>query len=671
MNKDYDVAIIGSGFGGAVCALRLAAAGFSVCVLERGQRWTVDTYPRKPEDPWLWQKRDPENFHGWMELHTSPDITVVQGAGVGGGSLLYSGVTIDAEKATFDQPGWPTGVDWYRELKECYYPKVAAIIKPEKLPVAQFTERAKLIRATAKQIGAQRKYGRLTVAINFDKKFHLADYKPEAELSSAELQEHQANGHCIHLGNCNIGCKVGAKRTLDSNYLKLAEEAGAKIHPLHLVSRIEPLDPGKPADGYRLSVAALATTPAAAKTITASLVILAAGSLGSTELLLRSREQGDLPKLSAQLGRNWSYNGDVNTLGLHMPTPTVGLIEPLRGPHTTTRIKFKVGKGQEAQRFLIEDAGFPQVLYDFLTRRNAAGELDGQQLVELILGKQLLQILGLLAPPPNPGIGPGGITPLTPPEQTQLQENLLALLQLATRVELSPAEQAQVLQLAADIRTALAKAGLLPTDFVMPWFAEGLDAGDGQVNLTSLGDYVNALHTKEQAQVATSPLRPLLRQAAEYVLGEPIPAGQTILGHWQTMVAKQPDLAKRLELTIQAGNPQLFTTVRAKHQELIQQMGGIPLPMGDRDGDGQEDLFIITTHPLGGCPMGDTDHVGVVDHRGEVFHYPNLYVADGSIIPTAIGANPSKTIAALAERIAELMLAEKHHLKCQGNAVRR
>lgn len=643
MTLDYDVAIIGSGFGGAVCAYRLAAAGFRVGVLERGRRWTADTYPRKPEDPWIWSKQDPKTYHGWLELHTSPDITVVQGAGVGGGSLIYSGVTVDAEKAAFAQPGWPTGIDWFRELKECYYPKVTAVIKPEKLPKEQFTERVKLLREAAYRTGHGNKFSRLGVAIDFDKNFQPADYKPEEQLTPEELAHHRAKGKCIHLGNCNIGCKVGAKRTLDGNYLKLAEEAGATILPLHLVHRIEPLHPAEPRQGYQLQVEELDAATAQTKTITARLVILAAGSLGSTELLLRAKASGDLPHLSDQLGRQWSYNGDVNTLALHLPTPAVGVIEPLRGPHTTVKIKFAQRQGNgAAQRFWIEDAGFAQPLNAYLTHLalNDDPESDAQEkLLESILGNQLLPLLKLLTPPPTNGQPP---MPLSGPELMQLGQNLQALLQLAgQQTPLSPADQAQVLQLAGQIQAALAKAGRQPTDFVMPWFAEGLDAGDGVVTLAPAAGQAQALQSKAQ-QVKSVFVKQLLTQG-------------------KATAAAQP-----AALAIQPGSTELFKTVRQKHMELIQAMQGTALPMSDirdRDGDGVEDVHVITTHPLGGCPMGDTSLDGVVNHKGEVFYYPNLYVADGAIIPTAIGANPSKTIAALAERIAEFIVREKQAFK--------
>ena len=134
-----------------------------------------------------------------------------------------------------------------------------------------------------------------------------------------------------------------------------------------------------------------------------------------------------------------------------------------------------------------------------------------------------------------------------------------------------------------------------------------------------------------------------------------------------TMVSNEnSDILQQLELSIQPGSTAMFKAVRKKHQEIIEQTGGIYLSTGDihdEDGAADDSVHVITTHPLGGCPMGDTENDGVVDHKGQVFNYPNLYIADGSIIPTAIGANPSKTIAALAERIAEFIVNEKQDVK--------
>jgi len=653
---DYDVVIIGSGFGGAVCAYRLAAAGFKVCVLERGKRWRLKDYPRKLTDEWLWNKRNPKEAHGWIDLHTSPDITVVQGAGVGGGSLIYSGVTIDAEANAFAQPGWPTCIDWFGLLKERYYPKVAAIIQPQQLPDTQLTTRAKLIAHAAEKIGAGGDFAKLDLAIDFDDDFRPEQHQPESKLSQEDLVKLREKGKCVHLGNCNIGCKVGAKKTLDTNYLKLAEDWGAQVHALRLVSRIEPLSCAEPQAGYRVYVEALDTPATTKYTISAAIVVVAAGSLGSTELLLQCRQAGALPNLSAQLGTQWSYNGDVNTLALYLPSPAIGLMAPMKGPHTTAKISFMAGQNATDQRFVIEDAGFPQVLYDYLVNG------ESRETIVPILGEELLQILDLLAAceMTDEATTPEGAMPN--PEQLGL--DLITLLTLLAQG--TPTENPQVQALAQAVRKALNLFGMLPTDFVMPWFAEGLDAGDGRVKLATVEQQATALEAKEKTLPKNDLGYHLVHRGKETILGSPMPADQSVQAFCEIMEVEEPGLPQQPTLSIQPGSSELFKAVRQKHQTIITATEGHYLTTGDlndRNDDGADDVHIITTHPLGGCPMGDTSDDGVVDHTGEVFNYPNLYVADGSIIPTAIGANPSKTIAALAERIAEFIVMKKQDVK--------
>ena len=103
---DADVIIIGSGFGGAVTSCRLALAGANVIVLERGREWGPDTFPRKPTDPWVFDPNDPAKLNGWFDLRMFPHMTVTTGAGVGGGSLVYANISVEAKRDTFDA-GWP------------------------------------------------------------------------------------------------------------------------------------------------------------------------------------------------------------------------------------------------------------------------------------------------------------------------------------------------------------------------------------------------------------------------------------------------------------------------------------------------------------------------------------------------------------------------------------
>src|SRR6476620_3221916 len=109
MATDFDAIVVGSGFGGAVVARRLAGAGRRVLVLERGRRWNPGNFPRGPFDPWMWDDRDPASNHGWFDFRVFPDMSVVQGAGVGGGSLVYANVSVEAKPDTFEH-GFPAEI---------------------------------------------------------------------------------------------------------------------------------------------------------------------------------------------------------------------------------------------------------------------------------------------------------------------------------------------------------------------------------------------------------------------------------------------------------------------------------------------------------------------------------------------------------------------------------
>src|SRR6185503_21062224 len=101
MPDAFDAIVVGSGFGGAVTACRLAERGRRVLVLERGRWWDPSEYPRAPEDDWVWDQKRPERYNGWLDLRLFPKMGVAQGAGVGGGSLIFANVVVDANPEMF------------------------------------------------------------------------------------------------------------------------------------------------------------------------------------------------------------------------------------------------------------------------------------------------------------------------------------------------------------------------------------------------------------------------------------------------------------------------------------------------------------------------------------------------------------------------------------------
>jgi cholesterol oxidase len=517
--SDFDAIIIGSGFGGAIAACRLSEAGYRVLVLERGRRWDVHTFPRAVTDPWVYDANAPQTRNGWFDFRIFRHMTVVAGAGVGGGSLVYANISIEAKKETFDA-GWPPEIT-YAELQP-HYARVGQMLNVQKVPQGQWPKRTQLVKEAAEAIGRGDRFRTLDLAVTFDPDYSYDQPNPHSTARSKTFvnAQGQTQGTCVHLGNCDIGCDVRARNTLDLNYLALAEKHGADVRPLHQVTTIAP-----DAGGYRVSYNRIESPNVVGGSATARVVVVAAGSLGSTELLLRCRDQhATLPAVSGRLGFGWSSNGDFLTPAIH-PFRSV---DPSRGPTITCAIDL-LDHGADGHDVFIEDGGLPDLLQDALRRWTADGSDDARMLAMIETVRPLLTANNL-------------------------------------------------------------------TEHVMPWFAQARDAADGRL---------------------------LLKNG-------------------------------RLDLDwdIKASAPTMEAVVHM-HQRLARATQGMALtPLTwtiSRD--------LITPHPLGGCNMGRSAADGVVGHDGEVFGYRNLYVADGAIVPKAIGLNPSRTIGALAERIAKLIVS--------------
>lgn len=351
-----DAVVIGSGFGGSVHACRLSQAGYSVVVLERGRRWSPDSYPRNTEDAWVYDVDEPEKQNGWLDLRFFDDMWVAQGAGVGGGSLIYANVFIDAKAEIFDS-GWPSEIS-YAHLKP-YYKMAAQMVQPEPIPDNQLTPRFNLMKEAAEATGAKDRFRKLDLAISFDPNGKYPDSHPDSETAQKTFTNihGQEQGYCIHAGNCDIGCKAQAKNTLDLNYLAVAEKNGAVIKPLCVASHIV-----QEGETYAVVYHALINGKKHEKVIRARRVILSAGSLGSTELLFRSRDKfRTLPKVSAALGTNWSSNGDFLTPAFYKER----VLSPTLGPTITSAIDYLDGSDNGA-RYFVEDGGFPDVVGNLL-----------------------------------------------------------------------------------------------------------------------------------------------------------------------------------------------------------------------------------------------------------------------------------------------------------------
>ncbi|MGY3554427.1 FAD-dependent oxidoreductase [Williamsia sp. R60] len=286
--NDYDVVVVGSGFGGSVAALRLAEKGYKVAVLEAGRRFTDDQLPKTSWRlrkylwaPWL-------GCYGLQRIHLLPDVLVMAGAGVGGGSLNYANTLYQPPKRFFEDPQWGHITDWQDELNP-YYDQARRMLGVVDNPLV--TAADKVMREVADDMGVGDTFTTTPVGVFFGN----GTERESDPFFGGVGPERTA---CTECGSCMTGCRVGAKNTLVKNYLHLAENAGVTVLPLTTVRAVRPS-----ADGYEV-----VTRRTGAKlrrkdtSISAGQVIFAAGTYGTQKLLLAMKETGELPELSDQLG---------------------------------------------------------------------------------------------------------------------------------------------------------------------------------------------------------------------------------------------------------------------------------------------------------------------------------------------------------------------------------
>jgi cholesterol oxidase len=287
MTYDYDVLVIGSGFGGSVTALRLTEKGYRVGVLEAGRRFTDEQFAKTS-----WRLRDyvyapALGCYGILRFTLLRDVLIMSGAGVGGGSLGYANTLYEPPDAFFADPQWAAVADWKAELAP-YYDQAKRMLGVVTNPVETFADVT--LRAVADDLGVGHTYRRTPVGVLFGDRPGAA--VPDPFFGGAG----PARRACTSCGACLTGCRVGAKNTLVKNYLYLAEAAGAVVHPLTTVVAVRP----RPDGGY--DVDTRATGGLRRRRFTAGQVVLAAGALGTQRLLHRMRDRGVLPAVSPRLG---------------------------------------------------------------------------------------------------------------------------------------------------------------------------------------------------------------------------------------------------------------------------------------------------------------------------------------------------------------------------------
>ncbi|QHC25894.1 GMC family oxidoreductase [Streptomyces sp. GS7] len=340
---DYDVLVIGSGFGGSVSALRLTEKGYRVGVLEAGRRFTRETLPKNSWDlrNYLWAPA--LGLYGIQRIHLLGNVMVLAGAGVGGGSLNYANTLYVPPKPFFDDPQWKDITDWQAELKP-YYDQARRMLGVRLNPT--MTPSDVHLKETARAMGVGDSFHMAPVGVFFGDGKDACDGE---ETGGEEAEETGGDGAvqvppggevpdpyfggagpsrraCTECGECMTGCRHGAKNTLNENYLHLAERAGAVIHPMTSVVAVTedsrggfavrtlPTDnkkKGRRGGAGRSPSMRGGGRETGGRTFTARRVVMAAGTYGTQTLLHRMKDCGLLPYLSGRLGALTRTNSEA------------------------------------------------------------------------------------------------------------------------------------------------------------------------------------------------------------------------------------------------------------------------------------------------------------------------------------------------------------------------
>ena len=552
--SDFDVVVVGSGFGGSVMAWRLADAGLDVCLLERGRAYPPGSFARSPHDMArnFW---DPsEGRHGLFDVWSFSRISAVVSSGLGGGSLIYANVLLRKPADTFVSEPLPGGgaEEWpldYADLERHYCAVEQMMdVHPYPLDVAPYdrTRKATALREAAGTLGLDWQLPNLAVTFGAD---------PDRPVPGEEIPDRgYPNLHglprttCRLVGECDIGCNSGSKNSLDHTYLSAAAHRGATIRPRCEVRALRPVEGGYAVDYVEHRDTdrdvAVPTDRLPLHRLTCRRLVLSAGALGSTYLLLRNRSA--FPRLSPMLGARFCGNGDYLGFAMKSRVRDGGArrLDPTYGPVITTATRLPdtadAGSGRGGY---IEDAGYPEFV-NWLIEEGVVSQAAG-------LGRFLLERgLARLTGRPRTSIG----SPLS----RVFGRNVLGVTSL-------------------------------------PLLGMGRDVPDGWMRLR--GGYLDV--------------------------------------DWR------PTASRGYLRRVDGAMRDLSAAMGARYVNPLWWLN-----------------LLVTVHPLGGCPMGADPEHGVVDPHGRVFGYPGLYVADGSVMPGPVGANPSLTIAALADRFADCLVEE-------------
>ena len=304
-SSDFDVVIIGSGFGGSVAALRLTEKGYKVAVLEAGRRFADKDFPKTSWrlSKFLYLPR--LGLRGIQRIHVLPDVLVLAGAGVGGGSLVYANTLYKPPASYFADKQWNQITDWDSELSP-WYDQASRMLGVASNPY--FSPSDEAMKQVADQMGVGHTFKLAPLGVYFGDGNGVKSKDPFFGGVGPDR-----NG-CLQCGSCMTGCRHNAKNTLPKNYLGLAEKAGAKVFPEHTVIKTEQLNDGS----WKITARKSSAWFGGKRIFTASQVVVAAGTYNTQKLMHKMKSDGVLPKISDALGKLSRTNSEALT-GTIMP----------------------------------------------------------------------------------------------------------------------------------------------------------------------------------------------------------------------------------------------------------------------------------------------------------------------------------------------------------------
>jgi choline dehydrogenase-like flavoprotein len=665
----FDAIVIGSGFGGAVASCRLAQAGFRICVLERGRRYSGDDFPVVEGDDGF----VPDLTHltwagdgGIWDLRRAGSVDVGQASGYGGGSLIYANVHLRPPDDVFAS-GWPAG--YSRSALDPYYDLVAHALQVQ-------SSRGVRPEGCAKADGFVRAAGRLGRA---------------GDVFSTPVAI-RAGGECTGCAACDFGCRRGAKSTLDVTYLATAEkQSGADGERLADVRTSCEASSVRMTEGHARPHYAVDyvdhLSGGTRRTVTAPRVFVCAGTLNTLELLLRSRLA--LPGIVDRLGQRVFTNCDQ--LGVVFDARDVH--EPTYGPVITTGLVHRESNGA---RILLQEGGFPHGMRSLYAAFRARALLARNRHLDAHeVGNPRRRRVDPPSALPRSTIAAGAERD-SPRAFDRVMAVAAALAagdyrdavpgQLATvfRSFRDSVEAASADQVAAVARGTLSKLieqrvaramvvvsrvpGLVLRPAAAAIVARTLVHGLAGPLRRVLGLDDEAILRAALASLAEQlgldePLAGLGRGVARALSLEPaIDDPETFLAHGAVLLAmaRDPEPSRadldstgRLVIDVPAATRDRCASAERLMRDFAAEYGG-ELRMLPGWSFSRRPLSV---HLHGGCGMGDSPASSVTDPFGEVRGCPGLFVLDGAAIPAPVGVNPSSTIAAIAERNIE------HHIR--------